>query len=80
MVVTTPRMRQYPSFIMEGLPVITIGRYLINPAHIIALRADGEAALKVYVSPPVGEISHSCDSPDDLAALRQDIIEAVRSA
>lgn len=60
--------------------MITIGRYLINPAHIVALEADGEAALKIFVSSPVGEISHACDSPDDMASLREDILEAVKNA
>ncbi|MDT3530246.1 hypothetical protein ROV86_19285 [Stenotrophomonas pavanii] len=60
--------------------MIAIGQYLVNPAHIIALQADGEAALKVFVSPPVGEISHTCDSPDDLESLRESIIEALNKS
>lgn len=59
--------------------MITIGRYLVNPAHIIALEADGEAALKVMVSSPVNEISVTCDSPDDLASFWEEIVEAVNN-
>lgn len=60
--------------------MIWLNRHLVNPAHIIAIKADGEAALTVYVSSPIGELSVTCDSPDDAASLREEIVEAVSNS
>ncbi len=60
--------------------MISIGEYVLNPAHIVAIQVDGQAAVKIHVSPPVGEIYHRCDSPSDLASTVEFLEEAVNRA
>ena len=60
--------------------MISIGDYLLNPAHIVAIKIDGQAALKIHVSNPVGEIYHRCDSPSDLLSMVEFLEEAVNKA
>lgn len=57
--------------------MVRVGKFLLNPAHITGFQVDS-ASVYIYMSAAFQNgtshiITHRCDSPDEAAAIGEDI-------